>query len=248
MSELRRTCAPYPGRLIAGASVALALACSSAPPPAPERPKTTVSEREPAAIDRGAASYETEIGGLNQDDVNEHFAALQPRVEDCVRRASSRVDEVGGRVAVRMRLDRRGHVRWAYLSDSTLGDRGAERCVLDLVSSRGWPKPLSGEGLAESSFEVEPAAAPSDLPARQRKALEKQARIAARSCLQGVKGRFEATAYVGGSGKVLAAGVAPPDERGESVSDCVADALVGLKVGRLPASARPTAKVSFRVR
>jgi hypothetical protein len=201
-------------------------------------------ENAPAA-DRGASYYESEIGGLSQEDVSEHFMALRPRLEDCVRRASGRMRALGGRVNVRMRLDREGQVRWAYLNESTLGNRDAELCVLRLVKSRSWPKPLSGEGLAETSFEVEPAEPPTDLSGFKGRLLAERARAATRRCRKGVPGDFRATAYIAKSGSVLSAGVAPSNEQAEAASDCVVDALRGLRVGPLAGNQKPAAKISF---
>lgn len=190
-------------------------------------------------------SYGSEIGGLSQEDVEEQFQSLQPSFARCVSRASSGASWFGGRVSVRMRLDPAGHVRWAYLTDTTLGDRDAERCLLDIIRSRTWPRPLSGDGLAESTFEVEPGEAPDSWPRFKASALASRAREATRSCWETVEGKFTATAYVEPDGRIIAAGVAPPDEEGEAVSDCIAGALEDLRVSHLTRGQQSTAKVSF---
>lgn len=214
----------------------------AAPPISAPAPKAT-SE----AIDTGPTSYEGDIGGLSQEDVEEQFQALRPRLIDCVRRASSRLSWIGGRVSLRMRIDRAGAVRWAYLNDTTLGDRDTERCVLQVVQSRSWPRPLSGEGLAETSFDVDPAEPPVAWPKYKTNALAQRASAATRKCRKGIAGDFHATAYVDARGEVLAAGVSPPNERGEEASDCIAEALRDLRVGGLVADQSAAAKVSFRI-
>jgi hypothetical protein len=198
-------------------------------------------------VDRGPASYEAEIGGLSHDDVAKQFDELRPELMDCVAHATTQLSAIGGRVSLRMRVGRDGSLRWAYLSDSTLGNRDAERCVLDTVKSQTWPKPLSGDGLAEMGFEVDPADPPAALPSSKRTLLEKRAGKATRSCREGIRGGFRATVYLARSGKLLSAGVTPPDQRGETASDCIADALRGLRVGRLAAKERAS-KVSFDIR
>jgi hypothetical protein len=201
------------------------------------------------AIDRGPTSYEGDIGGLSQEDVEEQFAALRPRLIDCVRRASARLSWLGGRVSLKMRTDRSGNVRWVYLADSTLGDRDTERCVLRVVQSRTWPRPLSGEGLAQTSFDVDPSEAPLALPSYKTALLAQRARAATSKCRKGIVGAFQATAYVGPAGEVLAAGVAPPDERGEGASDCIAEALRDVRIGTVAAMDRSAvAKASFPLR
>src|SRR6185369_16742726 len=54
------------------------------------------------------------------------------------------------------RIAKSGSVRWAYVKDSSLGDRTTETCMLDALKSISWPKPVGGEGLAENSFGFEP--------------------------------------------------------------------------------------------
>jgi hypothetical protein len=196
----------------------------------------------------GPTSTESEIGGLSFEDVDRQFQELQGRLLGCVHDSADRFGFIGGRVALRMRVDRRGNVRWAYLSDTTLGDRDAERCVLEVVKSRTWPRPLSGEGLAETSFDVEPADEPSALPAHKGSLLAQRASALTRQCRKGLSGDFRATAYVGSKGELLTVGVSPPDEAGETASDCIVDALRDVRVGNLGASLRAPAKVSFRLR
>lgn len=243
MSRLTLPLAHLSVALLLAALGAGCIKAEVAPPPVsvPE-PKPTVE-----AIDTGPTSYEGDIGGLSQEDVEEQFQALRPRLIDCVRRASDRLTFIGGRVSLRMRIDRKGHVRWAYLNDTTLGDRDSERCVLQVVQSRTWPRPLSGEGLAETSFDVDPAESPVAWPKYKTLALAQRASAATRKCRKGIAGDFHATAYVGAKGEVLAAGVSPPDERGEEASDCIAEALRDLRVGGLVADQRAAAKVSFRI-
>jgi hypothetical protein len=209
----------------------------------------SIVEEPVQKIDKGPTSYEGDIGGLSQEDVEEQFQALRPRLVDCVRKASGRLTEIGGRVTLRMRMDRSGNVRWAYLTDSTLGDRDTERCVLREVQSRTWPRPLSGEGLAESSFEVEPAEVPRTLPSYKASLLAQRARVATSRCRKGIRGAFQATVYVGHGGDVIAVGVAPPNETAEQASDCVAEAVRELRVGAVAAMDRnAVAKASFPIR
>ena len=235
-------------RTMMGAGAALLLAgCGGADKPAPKVARVQDETPAPEHVDRGPASYEAEIGGLSHDDVKNKFDRLRPELLRCVEEASTRLSVVGGSVCLRMRVARDGSLRWAYLSDSTLGDRDAERCVLDTVKSKTWPKPLSGDGLAEVGFEVEPADSPMALPSTARTLLEKRAESLTKQCREGIRGEFRATVYVGRSGKLLSVGVTPPDQQGESASDCIADALRGLRLGRVAVNTAPS-KASFEIR
>ena len=173
-----------------------ASSCASVgtPPPA-QRPARVQAAPEPEPSDE-LPSIEAEIGGMSQYGVEQRWAELHPRFIRCVEQASTRLSAIGGRVSVKMRVDRSGKVRWAYLTDTTLGDREAELCVLELVKSRRWPQPKSGEGLAETSFEVEAADAPRELPAARASGFARQAGAATRDCRRGVAGAFVATVYL----------------------------------------------------
>lgn len=108
-----------------------------------------------------------------------------------------------------------------------------------------WPRPLGGEGLAEKAFAIDAPTAPVMLEEKRIVADVARARAAASTCRHGVSGSFFATVHVRPDGRVSAAGVAPPSERGEDVADCVVDAIRKL---RFRPSAPRAAKVSFEIR
>jgi hypothetical protein len=187
---------------------------------------------------------ESEIGGMNEEAVTVAFSALFEEVLGCVQTRSKTIRELGGHFVLSLRIDREGGVRWAYLSESTLGDRDTERCVLDLAQGRVWPRPLGGEGLASRSFDVDPGAEPAPLEGKRvRRSVLSHAEQLAR-CKKGVRGTFTATAYVRPDGRVMAAGVAPPSETGERAADCLAEAIGKM---RFASPGRRAAKVTFEV-
>ena len=214
-------------------------ACAAAIP----TPVIRDAEPAPAKIARGATSVESEIGGLNEEAMDRAFASLE--VQRCLTEGSSRLSAIGGEFKLRLRINREGSARWAYVSESTLGDRVTEKCLIDLVRGRSWPKPLGGEGLAEKSFAIDAPTAPVLLEEKRMLPDVTGARAAASRCRHGIKGSFFATVYVRPDGRISAAGVAPPSERGEDVADCVVDALLKL---RFRPSAPRAAKVSFEIR
>src|SRR5262249_38167119 len=92
-------------------------ACSAAAPP----PPPVVADAAPVQekVDSGPTSAESEIGGLNEEAMDKAFASLD--VTRCVTEHGTQLDQLGGEIRLRMRIDRRGSTRWAYLSRSTLG-------------------------------------------------------------------------------------------------------------------------------
>jgi hypothetical protein len=166
-------------------------------------------------------------------------------VMDCAEQGTARVGALGGHVGIRLRIDKQGGVRWAYVTDSTLGDRETEKCVLDLARAKTWPRPLGGEGMAESSFDIDAKRTPIVWTDKQIGGAVATARRATTKCRKGIAGAFAATVYVRPDGRVLAAGVAPPSEKGEEAADCIVSAIREL---RFRAGGAKTAKVSFQIR
>jgi len=232
------------GRPISLACCALVLAgCTVAAPP----PRAVIADAAPVPekVDTGPTSMESEIGGLNEEAMDKAFASLD--VNRCVAQSGDKLDQLGGELRLKMRIDRRGSARWAYLSRSTLGDRDAEKCVLDLVRARSWPRPLGGEGVAEKEFVVDPRTEPQALEERRTLVPIALARAEAGKCRHGVRGSFFATVYVRADGQVVTAGVAVPSEQGEDVADCMVEAVRKIRFRGGSSSSRPT-KLSFEIR
>lgn len=216
-----------------------AFGCAAAPP----KPAVVDAGPEPERVDAGPSSFESEIGGMNEFAVEETFKALSRPIARCFESGAERVEALGGSFTVAFRVDRKGATRWAYMKASTIGDRATESCILDIVRSRAWPKPLSGEGLAQKTVDIEPAKAPHLLDGKRVSRSVHQAKARIAPCRKGVTGAFLATAYLEPDGRVRSAGVAPPNEKGESVVDCVIGELQKIRfsaTGKL-------AKVTFEM-
>jgi len=196
----------------------------------------------PVAPAAEANGVEDAIGSLNEAAVEATVASLG--VRDCLMQGSQRLRELGGAFKIKVRVDRNGAARWAYLSQSTLGDRATEKCVLDLARGKTWPKPVGGEGIAEKAFEMDPRATPTPLGEKDLGKELDRARAATAACRRGVAGTFFATIYLRYSGQVAAAGVAPPNEKGEEAADCVVEAL---QKAKFHATGRRSTKVSFEI-
>lgn len=220
---------------------ALVLACGESAP----APKTADDQPDVQPEQHSGVSVSSEIGGLNEDQVNAAFESGLSGLERCLRQGASRVEFLGGSVSFFVKIDSAGKVDSAYLEKSTLGDRDTEKCMLDTMRSKKWPKPVGGEhGLARKSFDFDPpndVRAPADYDqAHLSKGLDKISGKLA-SC-KASRGTYEATIYVATDGSVLAAGVTPPDEDGESSVDCLVSTLKG---AAFPSPGSWPAKVSF---
>ncbi len=212
---------------------AMAIGCGGAKTSAKVAELSAPEER----IDTGATYYESEIGGMNEDAVDDTFKRLSTPISRCFENGLSRVESLGGSFTVTFRVDRSGKPKWAYMKSSTIGDRPTESCILDLVRNKAWPKPLSGEGLANKTIDIEPGSPPHMVESKKVNQLVLLAKNKTATCRKGQVGAFIATAYLEPDGRVRTAGVAPPNEKGESVVDCLIEELQKLKF-------RPTGKLS----
>jgi hypothetical protein len=189
-----------------------------------------------------------QLGSLDQSKVDQAFAHLTPRFGDCLAEASSRVEFIGGHVKIFVRIGVNGTTKWAYMSESTLGDREAERCMLRAAREANWPPPVEGEGQAQKSFDFDPSPDVREAvrwsPDRISHAIS-GARAKLGQCARGAPGKYRATVYVNTDGTAMTAGIAPPDERGETgAADCMVGVVKGLK---FPSPGSWPAKVSFDI-
>jgi hypothetical protein len=194
---------------------------------------------------RGAPDVQAEIGGLDADKVDATFSKALGSIKKCLNQGAKRVEFLGGGVAFFVKIDLEGKAIHTHLERSTLGDRTTEKCMLDALRSRDWPKPVGGEvGLARKSYDFDmlnDVRPPTEWSSEEAgPGLDKiNGKIA--ECKHG-KGGFEATFYVDTEGNVLSAGATPPDEEGEESVDCIVEALKG---GTFPSPGSWPAKVTL---
>jgi hypothetical protein len=211
-------------------------------------PKTADAAPDVSGNDGPLVTATSEIGGMNEDAVDDAFKASVKSLQRCVDNGATRVEFLGGAVNFFLKINRQGKVDQAYLEHSTIGDRTTERCMLDALRAKTWPKPVGGEhGLARKSFEFDP---PNDVRPptdwSEDDAAPGLRKIASDlgACKGGHRGAFEATLYVDTDGKVLAAGVTPPNEDGDAAVDC----LVGvLEAASFPSPGSWPAKVTVNL-
>jgi hypothetical protein len=181
---------------------------------------------------RSGVSASSEIGGLNEEEVDAAFSSSVSGLQGCLDKGARRVEFLGGSVSFFLKIDTSGKIDHAHLERSTLGDRMTEKCMLDTLRGKDWPKPVGGDhGLARKSFDFDPpndVRAPADWSQEDAADGIKDVLEELTKCKDG-KGSFQATLYVGTEGNVLAAGVTPPDETGEGSVDCLVSVLEAAK-------------------
>jgi hypothetical protein len=236
---------PVPSLTLVFAS--LAVACGGSEPTAKSASDAPVVEGGEEDHLHGVRAS-SEIGGMNEEAVEETFSSSLSGLERCLSRGAERVEFLGGSVSFYLKIDTSGKVAAAYLEHSTLGDRATEKCMLNSLRSKKWPKPVGGDhGLARKAFDFD---APNDVREPTfwtdddaRPGLAKIGDDVSK-CKDGHSGAFEATLYVGTAGEVLSAGIAPPDESGEEAADCLVEAL---QAAKFPSPGSWPAKVTLKL-
>ena len=201
-----------------------------------------VADERPKVQPEG--SYESAMGAMSDYDVEEAFKELYPRVVGCVEQGMDQVEALGGELTLALRVAADGTVARAYLSRSTLGERGAEACVLSAARARHWPQPVGGEGTAEHTYVVDAAVDAVELDAKRMGYVKRRVHREVARCVERVRRGWMVTLYVRGSGKVAGVGVATPDAEADDHADCVSDRVERLSLPRLP---RRWSKVTFEI-
>jgi hypothetical protein len=239
---------PFPSKIHAWALASCAVwgpACGGSEPPPKD---ASIKDQAPKTDDGPRVVASAEIGGMNEEAVDAAFTSSVKGLQRCLDAGAKHVEFLGGSVSFFLKIDASGKVANAYLEHSTLGNRTTERCMLDALAAKPWPKPVGGEhGLARKSFTFDP---PNDVREPitwdDNDAAPGLKKIASDvgKCKAGQRGPFEATLYVGTNGQVLSAGATPPDEDGEAVVDC----LVGvLESASFPSPGSWPAKVTLQL-
>ncbi len=231
-----------------GSALALALAlfavgCGGSTPP----PKTSDEPVEEPHADHGPVpQVSAEIGAMNEDDVTRTFQTCLGGLQKCLDAGAKRVEYLGGSVGFAIKVGQDGQLSDARLEQSTLGDHDTEQCMLDVLRSKTWPKPVGGKtGLASKSFDFDPpndVRPPTDWSADRVGDTLSSVSSKLDDCKKSASGNFTATVYVDTHGNALSVGVAPPDQDGEAAVEC----LIGvLKDAKYPSPGSWPAKVTF---
>lgn len=216
--------APFAASLVAAA-------CSSPPPPPIE---DASNDAPPPTRQRVVPTIESEVGALDMKQVSAVFESAGESLKDCYARGVGRVAFLAGEIRLAVRVGEDGSARYAYVKDSTIGDRATEACMLGVLKKRTWPKPQGGkEGNADTPFAFDPG--DEERPpvewaeSRMGDAYTKSKAALARCRTSAGAGPMKATLYVDTEGKALAVGVSGADSKSEDAASCVVDLLMGLK-------------------
>src|SRR6266511_2494921 len=129
-----------PAALLAVVSLASIVSCGGSEP-TPQGPTSEAAKTAPRPRAKQRLSISGQLGSLDEGKVDDTFNRLMPRFGNCLSQGSSRVEFIGGHVKFFVRIALDGTAKWAYLSESTIGDRDIERCMLGVAKSARWPMP-----------------------------------------------------------------------------------------------------------
>jgi hypothetical protein len=189
-------------------------------------------------ISSGAAgeTLETggEVGGMDRDEVRKVVRRVAPKVEGCIANGRKKLPQLEGEVRVFVRVDRGGRAIESYLPRSTLGDHGAEECILRAFAAPAWPRPVGGDtGEISQSFAFEAAVerppeawSPSELAAAMRAEADDGAYQELLKGLDGCRNeagveRIDVTMHLDEDGLVQGVGLGSGDSRARKAVSCV---------------------------
>jgi hypothetical protein len=174
---------------------ALLAACAGTP-----EPKAPEPEPEPPKQERPkhGPSVSQELGSIDEAATKKTFERLTSKMVDCQKEGIRRLEYLAGDVKFFLRIGQDGRVRYAYLEDSTLGDRDTEKCILGVLNDAQWPRPEEGEAEVRNGmgFDSADARPPTDWPSDKIALVLAKQSDEALKCKEGVKGSFRVTAYV----------------------------------------------------
>jgi hypothetical protein len=226
--------------LIAGVGLA---ACGGSETPHPQTAESVDTDDAPSES-RGGMAASAEVGALDPGEVTKTFEKAMSELQSCLRSGAKRVEPLGGEIAFYLEVDVDGRAQHVHAERSTLGDRETERCMLDALKSREWPKPQGGQkGLARNSFDFD---MPNDVrppvawDGSQVSDAISEVRDKLADC--GSARGLVATVYVDTEGKAMAAGVSGEDPSAEAAADCVSGVL---REAKYPSPGSWPAKVTF---
>ncbi|MET0286630.1 MAG: AgmX/PglI C-terminal domain-containing protein [Polyangiales bacterium] len=185
-------------------------------------------------------------GTLSPFDVKVTMEKQAKAFGKCHEPRARKVPALAGGVEFNIRVLASGEVADVHVRQSDLGDRVLERCMSDVIRNTRFPAPHGGEATVQYNMALAPGRkhrAPEAWDSeRIEKVLKKNRGELLETCEVKRPGSITVTAYVSKRGKVLAAGVAAPDDKAADKFDCIADTL---RTWSMPKPRKGIAKVSF---
>lgn len=184
------------------------------------------------------------MGTIRSDEVQRALDPRMPRFMRCFEQRMRDVEFLAGDIRMAFRIHTDGTVAWVYPAESSIGDRQAEQCVLEIARSTRFPRPQGGEAEFAWGFGFD---APDDVrPPLNWAADALGARLDAAGALaRECRAGGEITAYIEPGGRVLAAGGSVASLDDEAGLDCILEQVRGWD---MPDPGSYPAKVTFAVR
>jgi hypothetical protein len=222
-----------------------------------EEEKSGVAE-QPASIEQHDAHAEQANkkvgvkgihGTLSPFDVKVTLDKQAKAFGKCHEPRARKVPALAGGLEFNIRVLASGEVADVNVRQSDVGDRVLERCFSEVIRNTRFPAPHGGEATVQYTMALAPGRkhrAPEEWDSeRIEKVLKKNRSELLETCEVKRPGSIVVTAYVSKRGKVLAAGVAAPDDKSADKFDCIADEL---RTWSMPKPRKGVAKVSFPLR
>jgi hypothetical protein len=136
--------------------VLLLAACSHAPPkkeePAPQAAAAApVAPRKDPDEDMQVTGT---LGTLNDEEVSGPFQRRWDEITQCYQDAKSKLWYLGGKVELKIRIDKTGAPKSTFVSSSTVGSYDVERCILGIARELQFSRPHGGSE-AEFTYPIE---------------------------------------------------------------------------------------------
>ena len=205
-----------------------------------EAESTSTGSEQPAARRDDGVQIQGLMGTMDADDVRN---TLEPKLGRFMRCFSRRYDDIeilGGHIHMGFRVDVEGNVLWVYPTDSSIGDRQTEKCLLDTAAAIRFPRPRGGEAEFGYPLHLDP---PEDVrpPVHWEASSVASTVEANRGTLSSCGAGYTVTVYIAPGGQVMAVGASSEQTNAEGI-DCVTEAVSGWA---MPDPGSYPAKVSF---
>jgi hypothetical protein len=226
-----------------------ALGCGSAQPAAQAPVATVEPEAQPAPSAPGTnVAASAEVGGLDERAAEQSFRDSMDGLQTCIQQGVERLEFIGGSIEFAVKVDASHHAAEVWAAESTLGERGTEKCMFDVLRSVSWPSPQGGAfGIARNSFDFKPrkgVTAPAVWDASRISRVLAGLDPQLQTCRAGAAERLIITLYIGRGGKALGGGVASPEPVADGAVDCVMSALLA---ANYPTPEHTPTKVRFEL-
>lgn len=232
-------------RWVAACAALIMAACSGATEPGAEATSGQVSAGHERARERDDGVEITGLMGTIPREAVED--ALNPRMGRFMRCFEQRLGEVeflAGDIRLAFRIRTDGTVAWVYPAETSIGDREAERCVLDVARGTRFRRPSGGEAEFSWGFGFD---APDDVRPPLNWGADvlgdrlRDAAAVARACSASGS---SITVYIEPGGRVLSAGGSVSSPEAEAALDCILEQVRGWT---MPDPGSYAAKVTFPV-